>query len=110
MKLSRQFLVRPRSKIIRPIGMGSKPMGLKRSVMPLGVKKQMLAEKLGVSTLGGTLLLSEGLGAAEKNATGSGMCLKGKGYGVKSPNPLALQKLERLQIGKPSRKNVSVSF
>lgn len=108
MRLLRQFLVGPRNKIIHPSGMGQKPTGLKRAVMPLGVKRQILSEKLGISGRGGVLLLSDGLGAADKNATGTGMC--GKGYGVKSPNPAVLQKLERLQIGKPLRKNVSISF
>jgi hypothetical protein len=91
------------------MGQGQKPMGLKRAVMPLGVKVQNLAEKMGISGRGGVLLLSEGLGSADKNATfGGRMC--GSGYGVKSHNPAVLQKLERLQIGKPSRKNVSISF
>jgi hypothetical protein len=104
MRLSRQFLVPSRSRMIKPVGQGQKPMGLKRAVMPLGVKRQVLAEKMGISGRGGVLLLSEGLGSADKNAVSGG-----RGFGVKSPNPAVLQKLERLQIGKP-RKNVSISF
>ena len=107
MRLSRQFLVAPRGKMIKPVGMGQKPMGLKRAIMPLAVKKPLLSQKMGISGRGGVLLLSEGLGSADKNAVGNGMC--GRGYGVRSPNPQVLEKLERLQIGKP-RKNISVSF
>ncbi len=109
MRLSRQFLVPSRSRMIRPVGQGQKPMGLKRAVMPIGVKRQVLAEKMGISGRGGVLLLSEGLGSADKNAVSGGMNC-GRGFGVKTPNPAFLQKLERLQIGKPTRKNVSINF
>jgi hypothetical protein len=56
-------------------------------------------------------LLSEGLGSAEMNAVGGKMCGRGsgRGFGVKTPNPMLLEKLEKLQLGKP-RKNVSISF
>ena len=72
MVLSRQYLIPTRSRVIRPVGMGQKPMGLKRAIMPIAVKKPPLAEKMGISGSGGTLLLSKDLGSADMNAVDGG--------------------------------------
>jgi hypothetical protein len=111
MVLSRQFLIPPRSRMIQPVGMGSKPMGLKRAIMPIAVKKPLMAQKMGISGSGGVLLLSKDLGSADENAQlGGRIRTTGGGFGVKTPNKSLLAKLDNVSIGKPTRKNVSISF
>jgi hypothetical protein len=87
-------------------------MGLKRAIMPIAVKKPLMAQRMGISGGGGALLLSKDLGSADENAMSSGGRIRttGGGFGVRTPNKSLLAKLDSLSIGKPTRKNVSISF
>lgn len=105
----------------------------KRYMMPIktgaGVSKLVAplrcCSRHQVTTGGATLLLSDSLGASDMNAVwGSSVLnlnkvgkeinqnvkrkLGGAGYGVKSPNPAVLEKLQNLQIldKKPKKTNV----
>jgi hypothetical protein len=104
MRTDRHFLARTRGAIA-PIQIGLGGMGMKRAIRPLSVSHlQQKAQKLGMVSGRGTLLLSDGLGTSD---------IQGSGFGVRSPNPQLLDKLQNLSLksvqGKlPKRKNVSL--
>ena len=106
MRTDRYFMAKPRmaTATIGGYGLG----GMKRAILPISVSHlQPRATSLGIRTGGrGVLLLSDGLGATD---------IQGQGFGMKSPNPALLDKLQSLQLksvqGKlPKKKNVSLTL
>lgn len=110
MRKDRHFLIGKSTRAIRPIGMGisSSLSNTKRAIRPISVSHlQPLGRHLGKSSMGrGVLLLSDGLGASD---------IQGSGYGMRTPKPDLLDKLQNLSLksiqGKlPRKKNVSITF
>ena len=109
MRTDRHFLVGTNARAIRPIGTGlssSSLSNVKRAILPISVTRKPLGHH--VSRIGGrgTLLLSDGLGVSD---------IQGTGYGVRTPKPELLDKLQNLSLrsiqGKlPRKKNVSITF
>ena len=111
MRTDRHFLVGTNARAIRPIGTGissSSLSNIKRAILPISVTRKPLGHHVGFGRVGGrgTLLLSDGLGTSD---------IQGSGYGVRTPKPELLDKLQNLSLrsiqGKlPRKKNVSITF
>ena len=89
------FLVK--NRMIKPMGM-SQQSGRSIGIMPIGTHKKVISKHLGNIKGGGSpaLLLSHDLGSSSI----------GSGFGVKSPNPNLINKLENLSIGNKPKRNV----
>lgn len=109
MRADRHFVIGKKSKSINPIGMGMTRSlsNQKKSILPISVTHFGMAKPLGLTSRGrGVLLLEDGLGQSD---------IRGNGFGVRTPNPKLLEKLQSLSLrsvqgGAIKKKNVSISF
>ena len=131
-KAVRQFLLHSRKSMIKPVGMGFRRTR-NMALMPLSVMRRPIAHSLGVVSGRGALLLSDGLSDTTnlEQTGGMGMVrplpmprkiglakpafldkgVKGMGFGVSSPSPNLLEKLESLSLkGMPRKKNIKLTI